>query len=127
MPEVIGAAAVAALPNHPIQSACAQARIAGERVLDERHIRLDHRGPGDEWRFEACVCEHPPHGVAMDFELPAQSADAPPFDVIQPQDLGLELARDHAPVPDVSTPDLSAPVPAAGPCPLWQRRATNGT
>lgn len=56
--------------------------------------------------------------------MPAQCADAPAFGVIQPQDLRLQMTRDHAGNPDARGSALSAPLPAPRTRPPRQRRAT---
>ena len=43
----------------------------------------------------AGLSEHPAHGAVMKSQLRGDGADDPMFDLIKPQDLGLDLARDH--------------------------------
>src|SRR5688572_18687384 len=96
MTEVIRAAGVATLACHLIQAAGAQRGITRERVLDERNIRIDHRRTRTLSRDRnASLSEHTTDRGVVYAELARQCADRPALGVMEPQDLRLELARDH--------------------------------
>ena len=59
----------------------------------------------------------------MHLQLPGERADRPVLGMMEPQDLRLELARDHPENPEAAR-SPPAPGPGADPRPPWQRRAT---
>ena len=74
---------------------------------------------------DAGLAEHAPHRAVMQLQLPRDRADRPAFGVMQPQDLGLELTRDHDRTPG-SPPQPTYPLQghSAQPRPRRQRRTT---
>jgi hypothetical protein len=94
--EVIGPARVAASLDHLEEPAGAQARVLPERLLDEGHVRVHHRGPQRHAPgVEPGLSEHTPDGAVVDAELGGDGADAPLLRVVQAQDLGFSVAPDH--------------------------------
>src|ERR1022692_3029094 len=57
------------------------------------------------------LAEYTPHGAVVQVQLARECAHGPAFRVMQPQDLGLELTRDHRHTPLGAAADLSAPRP----------------
>jgi hypothetical protein len=123
--EVIRATCVAAGAQHLIQAARTQRGIPREGLLDEGDIGIEHRGahilPSHR---DAGLREHAPHGVTVHVELAGKRADTPALRVIQPQDLGLELARDHRRTARGRLGELSAPLPQTQTSPPGQLRPT---
>ena len=94
--EVIRAAGVAAFTHHGMEPGGAQRRILGQSLDHERPIRIHDRAVRGGLRCgHAGLSEHPAHGAVMKSQLRGDGADDPMFDLIKPQDLGLDLARDH--------------------------------
>jgi hypothetical protein len=82
--EVIGPAEVAALFDHDEESARTKVGVLSELLDDERHERIDHRGP---WRDHLCVDagvpQHALDGGVMQPELARDGADRPALTVIE--------------------------------------------
>lgn len=82
--EVVRVAAVAALADHGEQPRSAQARVAVQRLQDERPVRIDAAGPqGRGLRWLAGVREHAPHGAVVHVQLTGDGAHAPVLGLVQ--------------------------------------------
>lgn len=72
--------------------------------------------------------QHAAHGEVVYVQLPGERADRPVFGVVEPQDLRLELARDHRHTLEPRTGrDSSAPAPGMKPGKGRQRPAAERT
>jgi hypothetical protein len=95
MPEVIGAAAVAAFAAHVVETARRQTRVPVQSLEHEGQVRIDLTGALRPRLRHALLEQDPADDVVMDAELLGDRADLPLLDVVEPDDLGLEVATDH--------------------------------
>ena len=92
MAEVIGAAAIAALAHHRMETAGGECRKALQRLADEGQIRIDPRwssprpNPG-----QPGLGQHARHGAMMHLQLRGDGAGGPLLGVIIAQDLRLDF------------------------------------
>jgi hypothetical protein len=95
MAEVAGAAAVAALPDHGVQTAGGQRRERLQGLVKEGQIRVDPgrpRRPPDA--RQAGLGQHPGNSVVVHVQLPGDGPDEPLLNVVIAQDLRLEIRGD---------------------------------
>ena len=86
--EVRAAAHVAALADHRVQPRGGERRELGQRLEEERPIRIDPaRAQRRAVHRRAVAAEHAPHGVAVHVQLPRDGAHAPLLDRVEAQDL----------------------------------------
>jgi hypothetical protein len=90
-----GAAAVAALTNHGVETAGRQRGELLQRLVDEGQIGIGFRRP---WRLsmarQASLGQDPGHGVVMKMQLTGDRSDAPLLDMVVAQDLRLGIRGD---------------------------------
>jgi len=103
--------------------------MACEDLLDERQEGIRHRAThGLLSRGDTRLRQHAPYGGVVKVKLSGDCAHGPVLGVIQPQDLRLELARDHCDCPLwVSPGPSSAPSPRMEPSEGGQCRSTERT
>src|SRR5260370_21283870 len=93
MPEVMMIAPVAALAHHRIQAAGRERRKLLQRLVDERQIGIDLRGPLHGANPGQCGRgEHTLDGAAVHVQLARDSAATPLLDVVVAQDLRFEFS-----------------------------------
>jgi hypothetical protein len=95
VPEVIGAAAIAAFATHVEEPARRQPRPAPQRVEDERQVVVQLRGPRRSRPGHAVVREHAIDHVVVHAELARDRPALPLLHVVEPQDLRREGRIDH--------------------------------
>ena len=90
--EVAGAADIAALTDHGVQTAGRERGVLGQGLADERQIGVHAaRARGDGRGCGARLLEYPPHGPMVHLQLPSDGAHEPVLDLEQAQDLGAQL------------------------------------
>ncbi len=94
--EVVGAAGVAALGDHPVQAAGRQGRVLLEGLVDERQVGVHHGRPWLLRHGDAAAVQHAPHGAVVDAALARDGAHRPLLDEVEPEDALLEVGGDHA-------------------------------
>ena len=95
--EVIGCAGVAPCLDHVEQPSGGQCGEALQRLGDERHVGVEHRGASRApvLALHPCLPQHPLDGVVVDAELGGDGAHPPVLDEVVAQDLRLELVVDR--------------------------------
>ena len=94
--EVAGAAAVAALLRHAVQTAGGQRRELSQRIAKERQIGIDLRASLRRPRTRhARLPEHPLDRLMVKAQLLGDRPDAPLLNVMKAQDLRFKLSRNR--------------------------------
>ena len=95
--EVVGAARVAACPDHVEQPRGGERGEALQRLGDERPVRVELRGtpPALTLALHPCLAQHPLDGVVVDAELRGDGAHPPALDEVVAQDLRPEFVADR--------------------------------
>ncbi len=89
-------AGIAALADHLVDARGAQAGVAGQRVADERQIRVESAGPAHPAADTArLVLDRSPDRLTVEAELGRDGPDLPVLAVVQTPDLGALRGRDH--------------------------------
>ena len=87
---------VAALADHLVDAGGAQAGVGGQRVADERQIRVESAGPIEAATDASrCVLHRGADRLTVETELGRDGPDLPVLAVVQTPDLGALRGRDH--------------------------------
>ena len=96
-PEMVLASGIAPLLDHLEQPTGAEGRELVEGLIDERAIRVDHRGALLALRLrDSVLLEHSFDRAAVNAELACDRSDSPLLGVEESEDLRFDILRDHA-------------------------------